>query len=126
MKLQLKQLDFISLDTLGFAQVGNVNYYEKFKIEKKVIEEHFKDNPNYAVPLPFISIAYFGWKSNNHDFGIYYDFCIFYDLSYLTELENNGQDELITLFWEWVNNCEEALNLNEEKLMAECNKKFNV
>lgn len=119
LKLLIKNSDYISLDTIGFAQLGNSDYYEKIKVEKKIIENFFKDNPKLAVPLNYTSYAFFNWNSCSHDLGTYYDFVIIYDLDYLDELENENQNALITEFWDWVERCENALCENETELLKQ-------
>ena len=124
LKLLIKNSDYISLDTIGFAQLGNADYYEKIKVEKKIIENFFKDNAQLAVPLNFTSYAFFNWNSCQHDLGTYYDFVIIFDLDYLDQLENQNQNGLIAEFWDWIERCENALSENESELLTLIQKEY--
>lgn len=111
--------DYVSLDTLGFAQLSDANYHEKIIAEKKIITNFFLDTLDFAVPLPFTKVAKFNWKKCAHDFGIYWDFIISYNREFIENLEEENF-ELYALFWDWINKCQTALVENEELLLTSC------
>lgn len=117
--VKIKCPDFVSLDTLGFAQVGEPTYNSKIESEKKIISDFFKDTEELAVPLPFVEIAMFQWKKHPHDFGNYWDFVILYDKSYIDFLEEQDEESYV-LFWAWIDRCQCALSNNETELLSKC------
>ncbi len=120
---KIKCPDFVSLDTLGFAQVGFADYNQKIISEKKIIDNFFKDSKELAVPLFFIDVAFFKWNQCPHDFGLYWDFTICYDRDFLDDLELTDEANYF-LFWEWIDRCQSALSLNEKELLIKCEKDY--
>jgi len=112
--------DYISLDTLGFAQLSDMDYGGKIQIEKKVITSFFSDTPTLAIPLAFLKVAKFYWKLCPHDFGTYWDFTIAYNRNYIDDLETLDFESYV-LFWEWVDRCQNALSEYETELITKCN-----
>jgi len=122
-KTNVSVSDYISLDTLGFAQLSDMDYGGKIQAEKKVITSFFSDSQNLAVPLDFIKVAKFNWKLFPHDFGTYWDFTIAYNRSFIDDLENQDFESYV-LFWEWVDRCQNALSENETELLTKCKTEY--
>jgi len=111
--------DYISLDTTGFAQVGNPTYKAKIAVERQVITTFFTESIDLKVPKEFHDKAYFYWALCPHDFGSYYDFQIAYNRDEVDEWELE-EPEKFEEFMIWLNYCEDALQENDEILNVLC------
>lgn len=120
----ISKFDYISIGTVGFAQVGNPNYHNLANIEKDVISEFYNTQEKLKVPEEFSFIARFKWVWCPHDIADYQDFHIVYDRDTVDEWEySDNEDEYnkYTRFYDWVNDCESAIGEHEEKIMEWCN-----
>ncbi|HCY41791.1 MAG TPA: hypothetical protein DHV48_10610 [Prolixibacteraceae bacterium] len=109
-------MDYLTIGSNGFAQLGDPNYNDKMKAELKVLLNHFRQN--YPVLQCFKSIAYYSTKTFAHDFGIYQEVVLWYNREYIEELyesESEADQELSDLFWTWFRIIE-AVDLESEDL----------
>lgn len=106
-------LDSLYIGCIGFAQMGQPDYYEKQRTERKVIFDYLARN--LPVPDEFISIARYKWVSNSHDFGEYHDLQILFNERELSFL---GEDE-VSRFWDWANQAEE-IDFESDQFMKAC------
>jgi hypothetical protein len=125
MKTLPNRWDIIYLGTVGFAQVGTDTYKAKAAIERQIMTAFFTESDQLKVPLKFHDKAYFYWNLCPHDFGSYYDFQIAYDRDTIDDWEDD--DEMLqdyAEFWDWANNCENAINQYEEEITVLCNELY--
>lgn len=91
-------IDYISIGSIGFAQLGDVDYLNKAEAEKIVLMNFFKKH--HPIPLEFSSMCIYSWMSFPHDFGNYFELVIKYDQIALEDSDNPFfQDN----FWDFVN-----------------------
>jgi hypothetical protein len=115
--------DYISIGTVGFAQVGNPEYHRYNEIEKQVIGTYYRANTELNVPDEFSLIARFKWQICPHDIHDYSDFVIYYNRTLLDELEEDDYSKWLR-FYDWVNLCESAIADNDEVIMDLCKKVY--
>ena len=109
-------MDFICIGANGFAQVGREFYYEKNKIEMKVLIDHVRSV--CPVPDKFSAYAFFKVKSFPHDFGTYHEIVLMYDdyaIDSWAESVDPEKQKLSGEFWEWVWSAE-AVDLESDEL----------
>ena len=111
-------IDFISIGSPGFAQLGQIDYYDKLAVEKAIVKVYLETN--YLIPLSLSGICWFKWKSFDHDFGTYHELCLIYNRTVVDNWElddDNGGYEKHDAFWEFANECE---SMDLEELEQEC------
>ncbi|MDD2307193.1 MAG: hypothetical protein PHP53_20990 [Prolixibacteraceae bacterium] len=82
------------------AQLDNLYYFTKEKIELRILLELLQ--ANYQVPDEFASKASYYIKAFNHDFGTYHEVVAIFDNLYLSTLEESeleSDNELFDKFW---------------------------
>lgn len=102
-------MNYLVLGSNGFAQLGSHAYFEKQRVEMRIILDFF--HKNFPIPEGFKSSAYFSIKTFPHDFGSYQEVVLWYDDRYLTELEESeieADNQLFDQFWDWYNSAERA------------------
>ncbi|BBE20053.1 hypothetical protein AQPE_4244 [Aquipluma nitroreducens] len=112
-------MDYLVVGSNGFAQVGDLDYFTKAKIELRVLLDFLQRN--YPVPDEFASKAYYYIKAFNHDFGTYHEVVVIFDDQYLSALEDSGLEpdtELFGKFWNWFNSVE-FVDLESEELTGQ-------
>lgn len=95
-------MDYLVLGSNGFAQMGDSAFYEKLKIEMRVLLDYF--HSTFPIPQKFKTIAYYSVKTFQHDFGDYQEIVLWYDRDYIDSLENSeieSDNEIFDLFWTW-------------------------
>jgi hypothetical protein len=113
------QMDYLVIDSNGFAQVGDPDYLTKAKIELRILLEFLP--ANYPVPDEFAPKAYYYIKTFNHDFGTYHEVVVIFDDLYLSTLEGSeleSENELFEKFWNWFNSVE-SVDLESENLTGQ-------
>ena len=91
-------------------------FYEKLKIEMRVLLDYF--HSNFPIPQKFKTIVYYSVKTFPHDFGDYQEIVLWYDRDYieaLEESETESDNEVFDLFWTWSRVIESA-DLEDEEL----------
>ncbi len=109
-------MDYLVLGSNGFAQMGDSAFYEKLKIEMRVLLDFF--HHNFPIPQKFRTLAYYSVKTFHHDFGDYQEIVLWYDREYidsLEESEDESDQEKFDLFWSWFNVIE-SVDLETDEL----------
>lgn len=109
-------MDYLVLGSNGFAQMGDSSFYEKLKIEMRVLLDYFRHN--LPIPRMFKTWAYYSVKTFQHDFGDYQEIVLWYDRGYIDSLEESeieSDNEFFVLFWSWFRVIESA-DLESEEL----------
>lgn len=112
-------MDYLVVGSNGFAQVGDLDYFTKAKIELQILYEFLQ--ANYPIPDEFASKAYYYIKAFNHDFGTYHEVVVIFDDHYLSTLEDSeleSGNELFDKFWNWFN-LVESVDLESEELTTQ-------
>ena len=102
-------MDYLVLGSNGFAQIGNSAFYEKLKVEMRVLLDYFRNN--FTIPQKFKTLAYYSVKTFHHDFGDYQEIVLWYDRDYIDSLEDSeteSDSEVFDLFWSWFRVIESA------------------
>ena len=95
-------MDYLVLGSNGFAQMGDSAFYEKLKIEMRVLLDYF--HSSFPIPQKFKTLAYYSVKTFQHDFGDYQEIVLWYDRDYIDSLEDSEIEsdiEFFDLFWTW-------------------------
>ena len=102
-------MDYLVLGSNGFAQMGDSAFYEKLKIEMRVLLDYF--HHNFPIPQKFKTMAYYSVKTFHHDFGDYQEIVLWYDREYLDSLEGSeieSETQVFEVFWSWFRVIESA------------------
>jgi hypothetical protein len=95
-------MDYLVLGSNGFAQMGDSTFYEKLKIEMRMLLDYF--HSSFPIPQKFKTLAYYSVKTFHHDFGDYQEIVLWYDREYIDSLEDSNiesDSEFFDLFWTW-------------------------
>ena len=112
-------MNYLNIGSIGFAQLGSPDYYEKRQIENQVLQEAIQA-PEWAVPEEFKDNAYIGIKSFRYDDLGSYDEVVLYYTRAIEDLEWNGlDDDKHERFWEWANTIE-SIDLETEENLTKC------
>jgi len=109
-------MDYLIIGSNGFAQIGDSAFYEKLKIEMRVLMDLF--HSNFPIPQKFKTWTYYSVKTFHHDFGDYQEIVLWYDREYFDSLEESeveAEKEMFDLFWSWFNVIE-SVELETEEL----------
>jgi len=113
-------MDYLTIGSNGFAQVGKQDFLEKNKIEMRVLMQYLVEN--YPVPDELAFMCHYQVKWFSHDFGMYSEIVLIYDDSLLYKWEENDPDKF-DRFWNWFNDVE-SVNLETEALTEEIKSKY--
>jgi hypothetical protein len=95
-------MDYLVLGSNGFAQMGDSAFYEKLKIEMRMLLDYF--HSSFPIPQKFKTLAYYSAKKFHHDFGDYQEIVLWYDREYVESLEDSeieSENEVYEVFWSW-------------------------
>jgi len=109
-------MDYLVLGSNGFAQMGDSAFYEKLKIEMRVLLDYF--HSSFPIPHKFKTLAYYSVKTFHHDFGDYQEIVLWYDRDYIDSLEESeieSDNEFFDLFWTWFRVIE-SVDLESEEI----------
>jgi hypothetical protein len=109
-------MDYLVLGSNGFAQMGDSSFYEKLKIEMRVLLNYF--HSSFPIPWKFKTLAYYSVKTFHHDFGDYQEIVLWYDREYLDSLEDSeieSEMQVFEVFWSWFRVIE-SVDLESEEL----------
>lgn len=112
------RFDTLYVGSMGFAQLGQLDYHERLAVEKQVISDIIQENKCLQVPPQLVGRARYKWTRNCHDFGTYQDL----EISYETDLEDD--DQLSDVLWDWYNDVE-SFDFEKEEYLARCRDKYN-
>jgi len=114
-------MDYLTIGSNGFAQVGRPDFLEKNKIEMRVLLQHLVEN--YPVPDEFTFLCQYKVKWFSHDFGMYSEIVLIYDDSLLYQWEEDDPDKF-DRFWEWFNDVE-SVDLESDYLNNEIRARYH-
>ena len=109
-------MDYLVLGSNGFAQMGDSAFYEKLKIEMRILLDYF--HSSFPIPQKFKIMAYYSVKTFHHDFGDYQEIVLWYERDYIDSLEESEDEtdhEKFDLFWSWFNVIE-SVDLETDEL----------
>ena len=101
--------DYIVIGSIGYAQLGQDDYYQKEQVERKVLIDLVKENELFHVPEKLHGKCYLKHKAFQHECGTYKELCVIYHDDVDEEEE----------FWDWVNSMEE-FDFESEEIMEKC------
>ena len=82
-------MDYLVIGSNGFASVGRPDFYEKNKIEMRVLMEYLKSN--YPIPEEFWHMCEYRVKWFTHDFGSYSEIVLVYNDYILNQWDENDK-----------------------------------
>ena len=109
-------MDYLVIGSNGFAQMGDSAFFNKQKIEMRVLMDFF--HSNFPIPQKFKTWTYYSAKTFHHDFGDYQEIVLWYDREYFDSMEESDDEadqEMFNLFWSWFNVIE-SVDLETEEL----------
>ena len=109
-------MDYLVIGSNGFAQMGDSAFYNKQKIEMRVLMDFF--HSNFPIPQKFKTWTYYSVKTFHHDFGDYQEIVLWYQREYFDSLEESEVEtdqEMFDLFWSWFKVIE-SVDLETEEL----------
>ena len=109
-------MDYLVIGSNGFAQMGDSAFYNKQKIEKRVLMDFF--HSNFPIPQKFKTLVNYSAKTFHHDFGDYQEIVLWYQREYFDSLEESEVEtdqEMFDLFWSWFKVIE-SVDLETEEL----------
>ena len=118
-------LDYLTLGSIGFHQVGQIHDTEKRLAENSVLQELITAAP-FTVPEFLTGVARLQIKTFTHDFGSYDELCIIYNYTTVNEWEAAEEEEVNELFdrfWSWVNLLE-TFNWESDDLWNRCEQRL--
>ena len=113
-------MDYLVIGSNGFAQVGRPDFYEKNKIEMRVLMEYLKSN--HPIPEEFSHMCEYRVKWFPHDFGNYSEIVLVYNDYILNQWDEN-EPEKFNRFWDWFNQVE-GVDLETEALTSVIKTKY--
>jgi hypothetical protein len=118
--LKIMIMDYLTIGSNGFAQVGRQDFLEKNKIEMRVLIQYIAKN--YPVPDEFAFMCHYKVKWFTHDFGMYSEIVLIYDDSLLCQWEEKDPEKF-DRFWDWFNDVE-SVNLETDALTEGIKSKY--
>ena len=115
-------MDYLTIGSNGFAQVGRPDFLGKNKIEMRVLMQYLVGN--YPVPDEFSYMCYYKVKWFNHDFGRYSEIVLVYD-DYILDQWEEDDPEKFDRFWNWFNDIE-SVNLESDYLNNEIRARYQT
>lgn len=109
----------LTLGSIGFAQLGRDDYYEKRQIEKKVLAE-LLGTPTFENKFP--DLCRIKIVKEPYEYESYDEVVIVYNSDKLDRLEDSDE-ERFNEFWEWANELE-GFDFESEELMDKCEKLY--
>ncbi len=113
-------MDYLVIGSNGFAQVGRPDFYEKNKIEMRVLLQFM--NNAHPIPNEFVHMCFYKAKWFTHDFGRYSEIVLIYD-DYMLNQWNENDPEKFNRFWSWFNEIE-GVDLETEALTSAIKNKY--
>jgi len=107
-------MDYLCIGSNGFAQVGRPDFYEKNKVEMRILMEFLQKN--YPIPEEFWHMCDYRVKWFTHDFGRYSEIVLVYDDYILNQWDEVNPDKF-NRFWNWFNMIE-GVDLETEAITS--------
>jgi hypothetical protein len=109
-------MDYINIGSNGFAQVGNSEYYEKMKVESRIVLGAIRKE--MPIPEQFSCFCGYAYKSFPHDFGTYHELVLKFDDRFLNRMEDNPDaQDFLQEFWDFAYTTE-TFDCESEELTA--------
>lgn len=112
-------IENLNLGSIGFAQFGTDDYYEKRQVEKTVLRE-LLETPTFENKFP--DLCRIKIVTERYEEGSYDEVAIVYNCDKLNKLEDNDE-ERYNEFWEWANELE-SFDFESDELMTKCEKLY--
>jgi hypothetical protein len=111
--------DYEVIGSIGFAQVGTLDYHERSDIEDQVLREWASKQ---VIPDEFEGLCWLTMKYFPHDFGSYGELVIKYS-NCIREWEygTDEEEEKYDRFWDFVNS---LCDFDFESLYDECDARY--
>ncbi len=107
-------MDYLCIGSNEFAQVGKPDFFEKNKIEMRVLLEYLQNN--FPIPEEFWHMCEYRVKWFTHDFGNYSEIVLVYNDFILNQWDENDPDKF-NRFWDWFNKVE-GVDLETETITS--------
>jgi len=105
-------MDYLTIGSNGYAQVGQPDFYQKNKIEMRVLMEYLENH--HTIPEEFSNMCCYKVKWFQHDFGDYSEIVLYYNDRQLEDWEESDPEKSVR-FWNWFNDIE-SVDLESEAL----------
>ena len=115
-------MDYLTIGSNGFTQVGKPDFHEKNRIEMRVLLEYLENN--YPILEEFWQMCDYKIKWFNHDFGMYSEIVLIYNDSLLYLWEESDPDKF-NRYWEWFNDIE-SVDLGTDYLNDEIKSRYHL
>lgn len=109
----------ITIGSIGFAQYGTPDYFEKRKVENSVLRDLLQ-TPTFENIFP--DLCRIKIVTERYEDGSYDEVGITYNSRQLEKLEETDEDRY-NEFWEWVNFLE-SYDFETEELIEKCEKLY--
>jgi hypothetical protein len=90
-------MDYITIGSIGFAQLGEGDYFNKREVEKKVLNEIIEKELNILIPDKFKDICFITIKKFLYENSSYDEVCLVYDNVYLEKLNDKFEEKFLEL-----------------------------
>lgn len=107
-------MDYLVIESNGFTEVGRPDFYEKNKLEMRVLIEFLQNN--CPIPKEFWHMCEYRIKWFTLDFGRYSEIVLVYDDYILNQWDENDPEKF-NRFWAWFNKVE-GVDLESESLTS--------
>jgi len=101
--LKFTAMDYLTIGSNGFAQVGRPDFLEKNQVEMRVLLRYLVEK--YPIPDEFAFMCHYKVKWFTHDFGRYSEIVLIYDDYILDQWDQENPDKF-NRFWNWFNDIE--------------------
>ncbi len=109
----------LTIGSIGFAQLGADDYYDKRQIEKQVLKD-LLETPTFENK--FMDLCKIKIVKEPYEYESYDEIAIVFNCHKMYELEESDE-ERFNEFWEWVNELE-AFDFESEELMEKCERLY--
>ncbi len=96
-------MDYVNVGANGIAQVADLNYREKNKVELEFLMKLLQKE--FPIPAELKGLCWFAKKAFLHDFGTYHEIIVWYDDMQIIEDEEENESEIFCTpeeFWQRV------------------------
>ena len=114
-------MDYLCIGSNGFAQVGSPDFFEKNKVEMRILLEFLQNR--YPIPEEFWHMCEYRVKWFTHDFGNYCEIVLIYDDYILNQWDENDPEKF-NRFWNWFNVIE-GVDLETEAITRELQNSYS-
>ena len=109
----------LTLGSIGFAQLGTEDYYEKRQVEKKVLSG-LLETPTFENKFP--DLCRIKILKEAYEYDSYDEVAIVFNCDKVDALEESDE-ERFNEFWEWANGLE-CFDFESDELVEKCEKLY--